>query len=210
MGELQQQFASGVGAFFGSGAVQLALRVILAYILAVWLASAYWAYRDMRSRTDNLTLPYLAAALVILFTPLLFPLGLVVYRIVRPGERVADRRERALSESVLLAEAGEIEQCAGCHRIVQADWVTCPTCRTELRERCGECNRLVEFDWVACAYCGNDLRRLAAPMDGRRRDREPVPVMDESAKQAPAWTPGSSPTMALATGSDRRRGAKDK
>ena len=37
-------------------------RPIAVYIVILWLASAYWAFRDMQLRTANPILPYLAAA----------------------------------------------------------------------------------------------------------------------------------------------------
>lgn len=206
MGSLAQQFSDSVAGIVGSGVVQLSLRLSFAYLLIVWLACAYWAFRDMQSRTDNLILPYAAGALVLLSTPILFPLGLLVYRIVRPSERIAESRERALSESVLLAEAGEIEQCAGCHRIVQSDWISCPRCRTELREHCPKCDRLVEFDWLACAWCGTDFGRESVPASPAR---EPIPVMDERTTAEPSWQTAVSQIAAM-TGLSAGRKARSK
>lgn len=212
MGELQQQFTSAVTGFFSSGAVQLGLKLLVAYVALIWLAAAFWAFRDMRARTDNVVLPYLAGALVIFFTPLLFPLGLIVYRIVRPDDRVDERRERELSEALLLSEIGEVEQCVGCHRIVEAEWMVCPTCSTELRERCSRCDHLVEFDWRNCAFCGNDLDRIAErQMPRRGRDeREPVPVMEERAASAGGAGWNGRPQIALAAGGDGDRSRRSR
>src|SRR4028118_1029757 len=90
--------------FLNRPAIQLGLRVIGVYFILLWLATAFWAYRDLQSRTTNPVGPYLAAALIILFTPLLFPFGVVVYRILRPGTTVAEQYERALAEEAMVAE----------------------------------------------------------------------------------------------------------
>ena len=67
-------------------------------------ASAYWAFRDMQGRSDNAVAPYLAATFIIAFTPILFPLAVFTYRIVRPHERIGDVYERNLAEEAMLAE----------------------------------------------------------------------------------------------------------
>ena len=87
-------FLSGIGdaidAFFKSPLVQLGIQAIGIYIVVIWLASAYWAFRDMQGRTGNPVLPYLAAALVVGFTPAFFLFGILVYRIIRPQERLGE------------------------------------------------------------------------------------------------------------------------
>ena len=81
------QILAGVGSalagFFGSPVVQFVIYSILAYLVVLWLASAYWVFRDMQQRTENAILPYLAASLVIVFLPV-FPLAVFVYKIIRP------------------------------------------------------------------------------------------------------------------------------
>jgi hypothetical protein len=113
-------FLSGIGdaiaAFFESPLVQAGLQAIGVYVVVIWLASAYWAFRDMQGRTANPVLPYLAAALVVGFTPVFFIFGVLVYRIVRPQERLGEAYERGLAEEALIAEIEQIEHCATCGR----------------------------------------------------------------------------------------------
>ena len=60
-----------------SPAVQITGRLIFVYLVVLWIASAYWAFRDMQQRSDNAILPYVVAAGIILFTPFLFFLDLI-------------------------------------------------------------------------------------------------------------------------------------
>ncbi|MGH2512329.1 MAG: zinc ribbon domain-containing protein, partial [Candidatus Limnocylindrales bacterium] len=122
-------------------------------------ATAYWAYRDLQTRTTNPVAPYLAAALIIIFTPVLFLFGVVVYRILRPRETVAEANERALAEEAMMVEIESQPHCANCGRQVHEDWIICPTCRNRLRRVCPNCSRLVELDWSLCAWCGKDFER---------------------------------------------------
>ena len=159
-------FLSGIGdaitAFLNSPLVQLSFQAMGIYVVIIWLASAYWAFRDMQGRTANPVLPYLAAALVIGFTPVLFLFGILVYRIVRPQERRGEAYERGLAEEALIAEIEQIEHCATCGRKVHEDWIICPTCRTRLKRVCPHCSKLVGLEWSLCAWCGRDFERREA------------------------------------------------
>jgi hypothetical protein len=159
-------FLSGIGdgiaAFLDSPLVKLGFQAMGVYIVVIWLASAYWAFRDMQGRTANPVLPYLAAALVIGFTPVLFLFGLLVYRIIRPQEALGEAYERGLAEEALIAEIEQIEHCATCGRKVNESWIICPTCRTRLKRVCPHCSKLVGLEWSLCAWCGRDFERREA------------------------------------------------
>ena len=139
--------------------MQLALRAIAIYIILLWLATAFWAYRDLQHRTANPVAPYLAATLIIVFTPVFFLFGWILYKIVRPKETVAETNERALAEEAMLVEIESQPHCANCSRPVHEEWIICPTCRNRLRRVCPNCSRLVELDWSLCAWCGKDFER---------------------------------------------------
>jgi RNA polymerase subunit RPABC4/transcription elongation factor Spt4 len=159
MQQILDAIASAFGTFFANDTVQLILRGIGFYIVFLWLATAYWAYRDMSARTMNPVAPYLAAGLIIVFTPVLFVFSWLLYRILRPHETVAEANERALAEEAMLVEVEKQAHCANCGRAVQPEWLICPTCRNRLRRLCSNCGRLVELDWSLCAYCGKDFER---------------------------------------------------
>src|ERR1035437_7974085 len=106
--DLTGQVGSAFNAFFSSAVVQLILYSIVIYLFIVWLAAAYWAFRDMHDRTENPVLPYLASSLIILFTPFFFVFGVVVYKVMRPAERLGEVYERNLAEEALLAEGEAI------------------------------------------------------------------------------------------------------
>jgi RNA polymerase subunit RPABC4/transcription elongation factor Spt4 len=176
------QYISGIGAavagFFGSPVVQAVLYSILVYLVVLWLASAYWVFRDMQQRTENAILPYLAASFIIVFLPI-FPLAVFVYKIVRPHEKIGEVYERNLAEEALLAEVEAIKSCPTCARRVDDEWIICPTCRTRLNRVCPNCSRLVGLDWSLCAWCGKDFERPAAPLTASSAGR-PAPAIASS------------------------------
>ena len=169
------EIGKALAGFFGSPVVQFVAPAILVYLVVLWLASAYWAFRDMQQRTENPILPYLAASLVIVFTPVFFPLAVFVYKIIRPHEKIGEVYERNLAEEALLAEVESIKSCPTCARRVNDEWIICPTCRTRLNRVCPNCSRLVGLDWSLCAWCGKDFERpataIASSAAGRHRSR---------------------------------------
>jgi len=184
MDTILAEIGSAIAGFFGSPVVQFVIYSILAYLVVLWLASAYWVFRDMQQRTENAILPYLAASLVIVFLPV-FPLAVFVYKIIRPHEKIGEVYERNLAEEALLAEVESIKSCPTCARRVNDEWIICPTCRTRLNRVCPNCSRLVGLDWSLCAWCGKDFERPAtaiASSAGRPAAISPLPVADETGR----------------------------
>ena len=151
---------------FGQPAVQLVLAVVAGYVVILWIATALWAFVDMRRRTVNVFAPYATAAAVIVASPLLFPLALLVHVVVRPAGTVADRRIGGLRDAALSFET-ERQTCPGCNKRVAADWLLCPSCRTTIAHRCEGCGHAVSAGWDACAWCGVSF---AAPVGLVRAD----------------------------------------
>ena len=162
MDQIFGEIGKALAGFFGSPVVQLALQAIAIYLIILWLAGAYWAFRDMQQRTENPILPYVAASFIIIFTPIFFPLAIFVYKIIRPHEKIGEVYERNLAEEALLAEVEAIKSCPTCARRVNDEWIICPTCRTRLNRVCPNCSRLVGLDWSLCAWCGKDFERREA------------------------------------------------
>jgi hypothetical protein len=157
------QILAGIGETIGdiidSPVVQFGIRAIAIYLVILWIATAYWAFRDIQQRSDNAILPYLVAAGIILFTPVFFIFAVWVYKIIRPHEKIGEVWERNLAEEALLAEVEAIRHCPSCERRVNEEWIICPTCRTRLNRVCPNCSRLVGLDWSLCAWCGKDFER---------------------------------------------------
>jgi RNA polymerase subunit RPABC4/transcription elongation factor Spt4 len=199
-----------IGDFFSNPIVEFALQAMVVYFVVLWLAGAYWAFRDMQQRSENPVLPYLAAALIVVFTPVFFVFGIVVYRIIRPHEKIGEVYERNLAEEALLAEVEAIRTCPSCRRRVNDEWIICPTCRTQLNRVCANCGRLVGLDWALCAWCGRDFERadlaayepVATLRPGRLEPTPPPPAVAASAsprtgrvRQPPSASRGAPGTI---------------
>lgn len=159
MEQLLGSIGSAIGSIFDNPVIRFGFQIVAIYWAILWLAAAYWAFRDVQLRTENPIAPYLAAAFVIVFTPVLFPLAVFAYRIVRPQERIGEVYERNLAEEAMLAEIEAVHHCPTCDRTVHEEWIICPTCRTRLSRVCPNCSKLVGLDWSLCAWCGRDFER---------------------------------------------------
>ncbi len=172
-----EQILDGIGKTIGdivdSPVVQFGLRAIGVYLVILWIATAYWAFRDMQQRSDNVILPYLVATGIILLTPIFFVFAVWIYKIIRPHEKIGEVWERNLAEEALLAEVESIKHCPTCERRVNEEWIICPSCRTRLNRVCPNCSRLVGLDWSLCAWCGKDFERREA---GSVAAIEPLPA----------------------------------
>jgi RNA polymerase subunit RPABC4/transcription elongation factor Spt4 len=194
MEQILGTIGDALGGIFSSPILQLGLRAIGVYLVILWLATAYWAFRDMQQRSDNVILPYLASAGIILFTPLFFILAVWVYKIVRPHEKIGEVWERNLAEEALLAEVEAIHHCPTCERRIDDEWIICPTCRTRLNRVCPNCSRLVGLDWSLCAWCGKDFERrpvAAANLEALPGSRDVTGRIAATGETAPATAPSA-------------------
>jgi len=131
-----------------------------AFLAALWLSLIFWAYRDVRQRTDD-RLSHILAAVVV---SVLGPPGLVIYLILRPPKTQDEVYQHTLEEEALLSEIEQRQLCPGCGAETRVDWQVCPQCHTRLRKPCANCGHLLELTWQLCPAC-------ASPVAGGRSDQ---------------------------------------
>jgi len=159
---------------------------------ALWLAGAWWAYRDATWRTGSWILGMVAAGWVILSTPLLLPLSIGVYAMTRPQLSAGEGRSRRLVEELVAQlDGADGDACPTCAATVDPAWLRCPTCSTWMAQPCAHCGGWSDRSLEICPWCGaeeraepavEDLRAAAAAgisHKARRRPgrRPPVGVM---------------------------------
>src|SRR5262245_66509270 len=104
MDQIFTAIGDAIGSIFDNPVIKLGIQLAVIYWVILWIAAAYWAFRDMQGRSDNPLAPYLASAFIIVFTPILFPLAVFTYRIIRPQERFGDVYGPKLAQAALLSE----------------------------------------------------------------------------------------------------------
>jgi hypothetical protein len=129
-------------------------------LLALWLAAAWWAYKDAAHRSESTLVAFLAAAWIIVSTPLLLPVALAVYAFARPPVTAADNRARSLARE--LGAVLDVPACPSCRLAIDASWLRCPTCAVWLAAPCRSCGVWSARELEACPYCGSEEH--AAPV----------------------------------------------
>jgi hypothetical protein len=133
-------------------AVTIAVILIAAYVLTMWVALIIWTYRDAQARIVDRNTQIGAGLLVALFN---VP-GLLLYLAIRPPELLAETYNRQLEAEAFLHELQEQSGCPVCSRPIEASFLACPYCRTQLQAPCGACGRELRSGWTMCPYCGTD------------------------------------------------------
>lgn len=125
-------------------------NVFFLLLAALWLAAAFWVWRDARERFRARFSATLAMAL-----PIGAPfVGVLFYCLIRPPERRAEARERELALRELEAAlAAPQTTCPRCATAVGRDFFVCPFCALRLKHPCAECGAPLEPSWFGCPYC---------------------------------------------------------
>ena len=92
-------------------------------VVVLWLATAYWTFKDARRRIAD---PWLVglATLVGLFPPFLGP---IIYMFFRPPEYIQDARERELEIKAMEERLAQLDQrCPVCRAKVEATYLVVP------------------------------------------------------------------------------------
>jgi len=141
--------------------LRIGLTIITAYLVALWIASIWWAFRDIRSRTTDVFLQIAATLLVAVFS---FA-GLLIYIILRPTKTLAQLYEESLEEEAFLQGIQVQSACPVCKQRAEPDFIYCPWCQTRLKRLCTRCEQPMMLRWKACPFCGTAVSIPAAMVD---------------------------------------------
>src|SRR5689334_17789645 len=189
-------------AIFGihNSALNLAVELIILFLVVIWLALVYWTYADARRRIADPLLVGCATAAS------LFPfVGTIVYMIVRPPEYLDDVRERELEIQAAEARLAELgfQVCPYCDFEVEKDFLRCPNCMRKLKDPCSNCGKPLDPMWKICPFCEAEIGSVApTPRRTRRRrdgtSEQPVAGASVRAERGGGTARGSGPAPAPA------------
>jgi hypothetical protein len=189
-------------AIFGieNDGLNLAVNLLILFLVVIWLALVYWTYADARRRiADHLLVACATAAS-------LFPfVGTVVYLIVRPPEYLDDVRERELEIAAAQARLASMEHmsCQYCGFEIERSFLRCPSCLRRLKEPCHVCGKPLDPRWKICPYCEAEVGQV--PAEARR----PRPRRTAAAGQArPSGARAAAPRAARPPDAGAEGGAR--
>lgn len=129
---------------------------LVGYVAILWVATAFFVWRDARRRSSSAMFQLLA--LLLGFVPPF--LGALVYLVIRPPRTLDEDRALALEEQSLLDlenDAMATRPCPSCGKEIEADFIVCPYCRTQFARRCTACDRVLRLGWAVCPYCAEEV-----------------------------------------------------
>jgi hypothetical protein len=146
----------------------------IAIVIALWLATAFWTFKDARRRIHD---PWLVAlaTLLGLFPPFLGP---IIYLFFRPPEYLQDVHERELEIKAMERRLAELDQrCPVCRARVEPSFLVCPVCTTRLKQACDNCGQPLDALWQVCPHCATPVQPGLPPLGDlsrlpRARQRE--------------------------------------
>ena len=152
----------------------------IALVVILWLATAFWTFKDARRRIAD---PWFVAlaTLVGLVPPFLGP---IIYLFFRPPEYLQDVHERDLEIKAMEQRLAQLDQrCPVCRARIEPEYLVCPVCTTRLKQACGTCGQPLDALWQVCPHCATpispvfpaleDVTRSPLPQPRRRRELGP-------------------------------------
>lgn len=144
--------------FFKSGTWHLIVMLLWFFVAVLWLACAFWVFKDARRRIEDKIVITVAVLTGLVFGPL----GMLIYAIVRPPEYLSEAREREMELEVLERRLSDMQVCPYCHADIRDDYLVCPSCMTRLRGVCRTCRRPIEPGWRVCPFCETQITPATA------------------------------------------------
>ena len=168
-----------VPAIFGinSNGLDLAVRLLILFLVVIWLALIYWTYMDAMRRIED---PMLVICATVASA---FPfVGTILYVIVRPPEYLEDVRERELEIQAAEARLHQLHYllCPHCDHEVERDFLRCPNCMRKLKDPCVACGKPLDPAWPICPYCETEVPGAIPPRRSRRRRSEAEEAVEPS------------------------------
>jgi len=178
-------------AIFGisNSALNLAVELVILFLVVIWLALIFWTYADARRRIAD---PLLVGCATIAS---LFPyVGTIVYMIVRPPEYLDDVRERELEMQAAEARLAELgyHLCPHCDYEVEKDFLRCPNCLRKLKDPCKACGKPLDPAWKICPFCETEVGTITASPRRARRRRDPASEYPVAETAGETSTPSGS------------------
>ncbi len=150
--------------------MQAVFTIVVVLLVILYVLSIIWVIRDAYMRGVTW---YVWA--IIALVPII---GVVAYILLRPPLLRIDRDEQELEIALKQRQLMKYGECATCGYPVEANFVICPNCKTQLKNLCSHCERALEPSWTVCPYCATPVSGVGsrpenAPGQRQARNRPP-------------------------------------
>ena len=187
--------------------LNLAVNLLLLFLVVIYVALIYWTWADARRRIDD---PMLVGCATLASV---FPfIGTIVYLIVRPPEFLDDVRERELEMAAAEARLATFDQlqCPHCGFDVEKAFLRCPSCLRRLKEPCTVCGKPLDPRWKICPYCEAEVGQAPAEPRRPRARRSAAAARPASSRPARPTRPPDETEEITATGNDKQHSERER
>ncbi len=133
--------------------MQAAFTIVVVLLVVLYVLSIVWVVRDAYVRGATWYIWGIVALVPIV--------GIIAYCLMRPPMLQIDKDEQELEVALKQRQLQKYGECATCGYPVEAEYVICPNCHTQLKNLCTHCNHALDPAWTICPYC-------ATPVGGGR------------------------------------------
>ena len=133
--------------------MQAAFTIVVVLLVVLYVLSIVWVVRDAYVRGATWYIWGIVALVPIV--------GIIAYCLMRPSMLQIDKDEQELEVALKQRQLQKYGECATCGYPVEAEYVICPNCHTQLKNLCTHCNHALDPAWTICPYC-------ATPVGGGR------------------------------------------
>ncbi|PCI24598.1 hypothetical protein COB57_04235 [Candidatus Peregrinibacteria bacterium] len=128
------------------GIFPVLLKILLIYIIILWISLVVWVFRDVIHRSNNI----LFQVFSVLLNTLLPVFGLFIYLLIRSNRTLM---EKYYEERELHSFSGDFE-CHACQTVIQEEHEYCFYCGEGLHHDCNHCKKMILLSFDFCTYCG--------------------------------------------------------
>lgn len=179
----QFDYIGFANSFFSNMTFETFLKILVTYLVIVWIAIIIWVTKDITNRTNNILYQIFAIFTVIFLTPL----GIIIYLLIRPSQTLVEKNYEEwfyVAEDTFDTENEEevVEKvnCPFCGYHIHPDYKYCPHCRSQLKNECISCHKNLELDWTLCPYCGtNQKQEKVEEIAPVSQNNEAIPLWEE-------------------------------
>lgn len=148
--------------------MQAAFTVVIVLLVVLYVLSVIWVVRDAYMRGATWYIWGIVSLVPVV--------GIIAYCLMRPPMLQIDKDEQELEVALKQRQLQKYGECATCGYPVEAEYVICPNCHTQLKNLCSHCNRALDPAWTICPYCatpvgGGRPQSSASPARTSRRRR---------------------------------------
>lgn len=129
--------------------MQVVFTIVVVMLVILYVLSIIWVVRDAYLRGVTW---YVWA--IVALVPIV---GVVAYILLRPPLLRIDRDEQELEIALKQRQLMMYGECATCGYPVDANYVICPNCKTQLKNLCTHCEHALEPSWTVCPYCATPV-----------------------------------------------------